>query len=108
MGWVITTCDARANGPARVANYHRVRELMIARAQPGLHQVCEQYAYLEEKRFEAWSAHLRRMLQPPTGGNVVDLHRQTHRSFSACPKVPADRTLTDSANQREPQTGMPP
>jgi hypothetical protein len=46
---------------------HRVRELMIAHAHPGLHQVCEQYLYLEEKRFEAWSAHLRRMLQPPTG-----------------------------------------
>jgi hypothetical protein len=54
---------------------HRVRELMIAHAHPGLHQVYEQYSYLEEKRFEAWSAHLRRMLQPPTGGNVVELHR---------------------------------
>jgi hypothetical protein len=44
-----------------------VRELMIAHAQPGLHQVYEQYSYLEENRFETWSAHLRRILRPPTG-----------------------------------------
>jgi hypothetical protein len=35
-----------------------VRELMIAHAQPGLHQVYEQNSRLDEKRFEAWSAHL--------------------------------------------------
>jgi hypothetical protein len=53
----------------------RLPELVIAHAHPGLHQVYEQYSYLEEKRFEAWSTHLRRTLQPPTGGDVVELHR---------------------------------
>jgi hypothetical protein len=64
----------------------RVRELMIAHAHSGLHQVCEQYLYLEEKRFEAWSAHLRGILQPADrrqGGRVA----QVDSSCSACPKI---------------------
>jgi hypothetical protein len=68
MSWVITTCGARCE-PAHPRSQlpTGVRELMIAHAQPGLHQVYEQYSYLEENRSETWSAHLRRILCPPTG-----------------------------------------
>ena len=50
----------------------RVRELMIAHAQPGLHQVYDQYSYLAEKRrgFEAWQARLALILRHETD-NVV-------------------------------------
>jgi integrase len=52
-----------------------VRELVIAHAQPGLHQVYDQYAYLEEKRqaLELWAARLRSIVTPASA-NVVALH----------------------------------
>ena len=54
-----------------------VRELMIAHAQRGLHQVYDQYSYLDEKRrgFDLWVVRLRGILQPPPGDNVIELHR---------------------------------
>jgi integrase len=55
-----------------------VRELMIAHAQPGLHQVYDQYSYLEEKRigFQLWAAKLRSIVQPiPPTSNVIELRR---------------------------------
>jgi integrase len=44
----------------------RVRELVIAHAQPGLHKVYDQYAYLDEKRraLELWAARLRAIVEP--------------------------------------------
>ena len=56
----------------------RVREHMIAHAQPGLHQVYDRHAYSAEKRrgFELWEARLRRILSPPAAhGNVTAIWR---------------------------------
>ncbi len=56
----------------------RVREHMIAHAQPGLHQVYDRHAYTDEKRrgFELWEARLWRILSPPpVQGNVTALWR---------------------------------
>jgi integrase len=53
-----------------------VRELVIAHARPGLHQVYDQYSYVEEKRraLELWAARLRSIVEPPIGAkNVVEL-----------------------------------
>jgi integrase len=52
----------------------RVREQMIAHAQPGLHRVYDQHAYLEEKRrgFALWEARLAGILHPSPAG-VVDI-----------------------------------
>jgi integrase len=51
-----------------------VRELVIAHARPGLHQVYDQYSYVDEKRraLELWAARLRSIVDPPAG-NVVEL-----------------------------------
>jgi integrase len=51
-----------------------VRELVIAHTQPGLHQVYDQYAYLDEKRdaLERWAARLRSIVTP-SPDNVVEL-----------------------------------
>jgi hypothetical protein len=45
----------------------RVRELVIAHAQPGLHKVYDRYAYLDEKRhaLDLWAALLRSIVEPP-------------------------------------------
>ena len=55
----------------------RVRELVIAHAQPGLHKVYDQHAYLEpEKRhaLELWAARLPdSIVAPAQGANVVAL-----------------------------------
>jgi integrase len=52
-----------------------VRELMIAHAQPGMHQTYDLYDYLEEKRagFGLWHDRLRGILAAES--NVVALHR---------------------------------
>jgi integrase len=44
-----------------------VRELVIAHAQPGLHRVYDQHAYLDEKRraLELWAARLHAIVNPP-------------------------------------------
>ena len=51
----------------------RVRELMIAHAQPGLHQVYDQYSYLAEKTrgFAAWHDRLRGILAAES--NVISI-----------------------------------
>ena len=53
----------------------RVRELVIAHAQPGLHKVYDQHAYEDEKRhaLTLWTARLRNMLAPPQSAYVVSL-----------------------------------
>ena len=50
-----------------------VRELVISHAQPGLHRIYDQYAYLDEKRhaLELWAARLRGIVIP--GAKVVPL-----------------------------------
>jgi integrase len=50
----------------------RVRELVIAHAQPGLHRVYDQHSYINEKRhaLELWQARLRNIVSPPEA-NVV-------------------------------------
>jgi integrase len=54
----------------------RVRELVIAHAQPGLHKVYDQHAYLDEKReaLEVWAARLRSIVEPPPD-NVIPMGR---------------------------------
>jgi integrase len=53
----------------------RVRELVIAHAQPGLHKVYDQHAYESEKRhaLELWAARLHGIVAPAKGANVVAL-----------------------------------
>jgi integrase len=61
----------------------RVREHMIAHAQPGLHQVYDRYAYSDEKRrgFELWEERLRGLLYPkPAGGADVAEERAQLRA----------------------------
>jgi len=50
-----------------------VKELVIAHAQPRLHKVYDQHAYLDEKRhaLELWAARLRGIVAP--GAKVVPL-----------------------------------
>src|SRR5262249_38994410 len=50
-----------------------VKELVIAHAQPRLHKVYDQWAYLDEKRhaLELWAARLRTIVAP--GAKVVPL-----------------------------------
>jgi integrase len=44
-----------------------VAELCIGHRQPGLHRVYDQYRYADEQRhaFEAWAAHVLRLVEPP-------------------------------------------
>jgi integrase len=51
-----------------------VRELILAHARPGLHQVYDQHAYADEKReaLELWAARLKLIVDPPSS-NVVAL-----------------------------------
>jgi integrase len=53
-----------------------VRELVIAHARPGLHQVYDQYSYLDEKRhaLELWAVRLRSIVDPKAGA-VPSLRR---------------------------------
>jgi integrase len=53
----------------------RVREQMIAHAQPGLHKVYDLYSYLPEKRrgFELWEQRLRNILAPMLPADVADI-----------------------------------
>jgi hypothetical protein len=54
-----------------------VRELTIGHAMPGLHQVYDQYAYLDEKRraLELWAMRLRDIVSPPPA-NVVSMRKE--------------------------------
>lgn len=51
-----------------------VRELVIAHAQPGLHKVYDQYAYLDEKLecLTLWEQRLRRIITPQATAEVAD------------------------------------
>jgi integrase len=51
-----------------------VRELVVAHAKPGLHQVYDQYAYIEEKRqaLEMWGRRLKSIVERPPS-NIVPL-----------------------------------
>lgn len=53
----------------------RVRELVIAHAQPGLHKVYDRHGYEAEKRhaLELWAARLHTIVAPAKGSNVVVL-----------------------------------
>jgi hypothetical protein len=57
-----------------------VRELVIGHAQPGLHQVYDQHAYVDEKRraLELWSARLRDIVNLPPA-NVVSMRKKRVR-----------------------------
>ena len=50
-----------------------VRELCIGHQQPGLHQVYDQYAYVDEKRraLQLWAARLRAIVQPPPPADIL-------------------------------------
>jgi integrase len=53
-----------------------VAELLLAHAQPELHRIYDQHAFLPERlrAYEAWHARLRAIIDPPpAGGNVVPL-----------------------------------
>jgi integrase len=52
-----------------------VRELVIAHAQPRLHKIYDQHAYLDEKRhaLELWAARLHGIVTPAKGAKVVAL-----------------------------------
>ena len=52
----------------------RVRELVIAHAQPGLHKIYDQYAYLDEKRhaLALWTARLRSIVDAAAGQRGAD------------------------------------
>ena len=56
----------------------RVRELVIAHTQQGLHKIYDQHAYLDEKRqaLDWWAGRLRGIVKPAPA-NVVDLGRAT-------------------------------
>ena len=53
-----------------------VRELVIAHTKPGLHEVYDQHAYLDEKRraLELWAQRLMGIVEPPPS-NVVPLRK---------------------------------
>jgi len=54
-----------------------VRELTIGHAMPGLHQVYDQYAYLDEKRraLELWAMRLRDIVAPPPPADVLPIRK---------------------------------
>ena len=54
-----------------------VRELVIGHAQPGLNQIYDQYAYIDEKRraLELWAARLRDIVAPPPPADVLPMKR---------------------------------
>jgi integrase len=57
----------------------RVREQMIAHAQPGLHKVYDLHRYEAEKRrgFELWEARLSSIVAPPPDNIVALYERRT-------------------------------
>ncbi len=53
-----------------------VRELILAHRRSDLHEIYDQYAYFDEKKWalEAWARRLMRIVEPPTPAqNVVAL-----------------------------------
>jgi integrase len=61
-----------------------VRELVIAHAKPGLHQVYDQWSYAEEKRhaLDLWAARLRDIVEPPPA-NVASIKKERQRRAEA-------------------------
>jgi integrase len=55
-----------------------VRELVIAHAKPGLHKVYDQHSHQDEKRrcLDLWEARLLSIVEPPEGGNLVQLRER--------------------------------
>jgi integrase len=55
-----------------------VRELVIGHAQPGLHQVYDQFQYVGEKRraLQLWAARLREIISPPPPASVTPLRKR--------------------------------
>jgi integrase len=62
----------------------RVREQMVAHAQPGLHKVYDRHSYQDEKRrgFELWERRLAGILNPAPGG-VADIAAERDRRRTA-------------------------
>jgi integrase len=62
-----------------------VRELVIAHAQPALHQVYDQHSYRDEKRecLTLWEARLRGILAPKPPAEVTDLESERVRRVSS-------------------------
>jgi integrase len=75
--WVIH--DIRRTMRTRLSGFHQVedlvRELVISHTKPGLHQVYDLYAYLDEKRqaLDLWSKCLDQIVNPPRRGQVIPL-----------------------------------
>jgi integrase len=65
-------------GLSRLQTAPHIAELCIAHSQPGLHKVYDQHKFDVEKRhaFEAWAAHVLRIVGPPSEG-VVPLRKVT-------------------------------
>jgi hypothetical protein len=59
-----------------------VRELVIGHAQPGLHQVYDQYSFLPEKTkaLTLWAARLRDIVAPPPPADVLPMRKKRVRS----------------------------
>jgi integrase len=81
-GWVLH--DLRRtmrSGLSALPIEDRVREQMVAHAQPGLHAVYNLYDYLDEKRrgFELWEARLRGILSPKPPAEVASLRAERER-----------------------------
>jgi hypothetical protein len=62
----------------------RVREAMIAHAQPGLHRIYNLYDYLDEKRrgFALWEQRLQGILHPPPP-NITNIAQVRQRRAGA-------------------------
>jgi hypothetical protein len=60
---------------------NNVAELVVGHAQPGLHQIYDQYAYLDEKRraLELWSVRLRDIVSPPPPADVLPMRKKRVR-----------------------------
>ena len=58
-----------------------VRELVIGHAQPGLHQVYDQHAYIDEKRraLELWAMRLHEIISPPPPADVLPMRKKRVR-----------------------------
>jgi integrase len=58
-----------------------VKELVIGHAQPGLHQVYDQHAYVDEKRraLELWAMRLRDIIAPPPPADVLPMRKKRVR-----------------------------
>jgi integrase len=58
-----------------------VRELTIGHAQPGLHAIYDQHAYVDEKRraLELWAMRLHEIISPPPPADVLPMRKKRVR-----------------------------